>query len=1024
MDTNMKGSLMTCSLGLEASAAAPRRADRLARVTIAVLALAITLAAFAQPAHAQFRVESFQADSLNQDGTTNTQAGAHPYAAATDFSVNTVVHDTVYGPSYPIELPEEHIKDVVVDLPAGFIGDPTAVPTCSRLELALNGGLGRCPVDSQVGIITVKLSNGVFGPPLDYTTGVYNIAPQAGETADFGFSVNTVPTHIELSVNPENGYRVRAVIDNASAALPVAGTRLTLWGVPGDPSHDSVRGPGFRCDQNAGGDVSNPSTCDPPGGFAAGSGLRPLISNPTFCGPPATTSIRMTSWEHPDNWISADALSPSGTGCDSLTFAPTLTAQSSTAQAGAPTGLHVDLAMAQDGLSHPHGLATAHLRTVKVTLPEGMTINPASADGLVACSDAQLKLGSDDPLECPDGSKIGTATAATPVLKETLTGGIYLRSQASHDPESGDMFRIALVLRDAERGISVRLPGSVAADKDTGRLTATFADNPQLPVSDLDVRFKGGARAPLTTSDSCGTFNTESQLIAWSGQVVNTLSPMTIDQRCGTENDFAPALDAGVANPQAGASSAFSLTLTRPDGQQDVSGLDVTLPPGVLGHVGSVPRCPDAQATDGTCSSASQIGKVVIAAGAGPSPLSVPQAGKALTAVYLAGPYRGAPFSLSIVVPAQAGPFDLGTVVVRAALFVDPIDAHVTVISDPIPTILDGVPLNVQKIDVTIDRPGFMVAPTKCDEMAVGADVRAATGAVARVSNRFQVADCANLALRPGLDLTLSGKNQTTDGKHPAVSATLAQKPGQANLKKVRVALPLSLALDPDNANGLCEFVDGSKVEPTCPKASIVGTATAVTPILDQPLSGPVYFVKNIRKDPKSGREIRTLPKLVIPLVGQNGVKLTLTGTSAVVDDQLVTTFDNIPDAPVSSFKLNIIGGKGGILTVSGADICKATQIADQQIDGQNNKAADADVYIQTPSCPTKIISKTVGKTTVKLKIGGLGAGKVTVTGRGIRKTTRTISKSTVATVTAKRTGKSTPGAFKVKFTKAKAAVA
>ncbi|MES1193027.1 MAG: hypothetical protein ABUM26_01795, partial [Solirubrobacterales bacterium] len=323
-----------------------------------------------------------------------------------------------------------------------------------------------------------------------------------------------------------------------------------------------------------------------------------------------------------------------------------------------------------------------------------------------------------------------------------------------------------------------------------------------------------------------------------------------------------------------------------------------------------------------------------------------------------------------------------------------------------------------------VDKAGFMVNPTSCRAQTIAATLGAADGQTAPVTNRFQVGDCASLGLNPSLALTLSGKGQTTDGKHPAVTAELTQQPGQSNLKKVRVALPLALALDPDNANGLCEFADGSKVTPTCPAASIVGSATAVTPILDEPLSGPVYFVKNVRKDPKSGREIRTLPKLVIPLTGQNGVKLTLTGTSDVEDDQLVTTFDNIPDAPVSSFKLNIIGGKGGILTVSDADICKATQVADQQVDGQNGKQADADVFIQTPSCPTKIISKTVTKTTVKLKIGGLGAGKVTVTGRGIKKTTKIINKSTVATITAKRTGKAKPGAFKVKFTKAKAKAA
>jgi hypothetical protein len=263
--------------------------------------------------------------------------------------------------------------------------------------------------------------------------------------------------------------------------------------------------------------------------------------------------------------------------------------------------------------------------------------------------------------------------------------------------------------------------------------------------------------------------------------------------------------------------------------------------------------------------------------------------------------------------------------------------------------------------------------------------------------------------------LTLSGKGQTTDGKQPAITATVTQPAGQANLKKVRVTLPLSLALDVDNANGLCEFVDGSKVTPTCPKASMLGTATAVTSILDEPLRGPVYFVKNVRKDPKSGRAIRTTPKLVIPLMGQNGVKLTLTGTSDVVDDRLVTTFDNVPDAPVSSFKLNINGGKGGILVVSATDICKATQVADQQVDGQNNKDADADVFIQTPSCPLKVLSKSVGKRSVTVKVSGLGAGKVTVTGKGIKKTTKTITKSTVATITAKR-AKGTPGKVTVSY--------
>jgi hypothetical protein len=467
---------------------------------------------------------------------------------------------------------------------------------------------------------------------------------------------------------------------------------------------------------------------------------------------------------------------------------------------------------------------------------------------------------------------------------------------------------------------------------------------------------------------------------------------------------FAPSLTAGTANPVGGAFSPFALSIEKPDGNADIDGLSMSLPTGLLAKL--------------TGNIGTQVGTVTAFAGPGSSPFALP--GR----VFLEGAYGDAPFSLRVEVPAKAGPFDLGTVTVRQKIYVDPIDAHVTVVSDPVPTIVSGVPVRLQRLDVNVDKAGFIINPTSCAAKEIKGNLHSIAGNTAALSVRFQVGSCSDLTLKPNLDLTLSGKGQTTDGKHPAVTANLTQPAGQANLKNVRVTLPLSLALDTDNANGLCEFVDGSRVTPTCSRNSIVGTATATTPILDEPLSGPVYFVKNIRKDAKSGRDIRTTPKLVIPLTGQNGVKLTLTGTSDVEDDQLVTTFSNIPDAPVSSFKLNIIGGKGGILAVSGTDICKSTQIADQRINGQNNKQANTDIYIQTPSCPTKILSKTITKTTVKLKIGGLGAGKVTITGRGIKKTTKTITKSTVATITAKRIGHTKPGAFKVKFTKAKAAVA
>jgi hypothetical protein len=556
------------------------------------------------------------------------------------------------------------------------------------------------------------------------------------------------------------------------------------------------------------------------------------------------------------------------------------------------------------------------------------------------------------------------------------------------------MFRAGLVLADAERGVRIKLAGKLFVDAATGHITGVFENNPQLPVDQIKLTFKDGSRAPLATPASCGSKAGESTLVSWSGKTVTGNPGIDVDCAPGL-GGFTPSLSAGTVTSGAGAFSAFALSVTKPDGDAAINGLKMELPTGLLASL------------KGNLNT--QIGSVKAFAGPGSTPFMLP--GK----VFLEGSYGDAPFSLRVVVPAKAGPFDLGEVVVRQKIYVDPIDAHVTVVSDPIPTIVKGVPARLQRLDVDVDKPGFIINPTSCAAKEIKGTLASAAGQTTQVTNRFQVGDCGSLALKPSLALTLSGKGQTTDGKHPAVTAALSQASGQANLKKVRVALPLSLALDPDNANGLCAFADGSKVEPACPKNSIVGTVTATTPILDEPLTGPVYFVKNERKDPKSGRSIKTLPKLVIPLVGQNGVKLTLTGSSDVVDDQLVTTFDDVPDAPVSGFKLNIIGGRGGILTVSGTDICKSTQVADQQVDGQNTKTADADVYIQTPSCPLKVVSKKVGKSSVVVKVGGLSAGKATITGKGIKKTSKTIAKSTVATITAKRT-KGAPGKVTVSF--------
>jgi hypothetical protein len=975
----------------------PRRLWRL--LATLIVALAATTAA-ASPASAAFDVLGFDGSIRQQDGTAATQAGSHPFAITTKFSFPTSI---VNG----AEVVDESVKTIKVSLPVGLVGDPTAVDTCTTTQLGSDPGTGRgCPLSTQVG--TINIGAVMMGFPFPLAQPIYNMVPPPGVPAQFGFNVTGALVHMNARVRTGGDYGLDIELADISQGLALKSNTVTFWGVPNDPAHDPLRGYCLGFDGNSTG-----SSCP------SGRPARPFLALPSACSGPLTFGVKATSWTHPDA-VKTSSFSfrdehdePVGIdGCERVPFRPEMTVAPTTDRAGSPTGLAIDLTTPQN--DNPAGLAQATLRKAVVTMPKGFTINAASASGLAGCAPAEVDLQGAGAARCPEASKIGTVAIDTPLVDHPLEGGIFLAKQA--DNPFGSLLALYLAVDDPQTGIVIKLAGKLVADPVSGQVTATFEDTPQLPFETMRLRFKSGSRGVMTTPATCGTYTTHAELTPWSSPVpVAVDAAMQVTDGCADGSGFTPSLMAGTTSTEAGGSPSFVLDVTRPSGQQDMSGLDVTLPAGLLGRVGDVPRCAEADAAAGTCAPASRIGSTTVSAGPGTTPVVVPQPGRAPTAVYLAGPYKGAPYSLSIVVPAQAGPFDLGTVVVRAAVYIDPIDAHVAVKVDPLPTILQGIPLQVQRINVTLDRSRFMVNPTSCAPKAITADVRSVTGTQASLSNRFQVGDCASLGLTPKLALSLSGKGETVDGKHPAVSALLTQPAGQANLKKVRVALPLSLALDTDNANGLCEFVDGSKVTPTCPKSSIVGTATAVTPILNEPLSGPVYFVKNVRKNPKTGQDVKTLPKLVIPLVGENGLKLTLTGTSDVEDDHLVTTFDNVPDAPVSSFQLNINGGKGGILAVSGADICKSAQIAEQQVDGQSSKAADADVYIQTPSCPTKVISKKITAKAVVLKVGGLGAGKVTVSGRGIKRTTKAIAKSTVATITAKRT-KERLGKVKVSF--------
>ena len=543
----------------------------------------------------------------------------------------------------------------------------------------------------------------------------------------------------------------------------------------------------------------------------------------------------------------------------------------------------------------------------------------------------------------------------TPLLATPLTGSVFLAQQT--DNPFGSLLALYIVAQGD--GVLVKLPGQVAADPQTGQLTATIDNNPQLPFSDFKLDFFGGPRAALATPDTCGTFTTTSSLTPWSGEAAATPSDsFTINTGC--VSGFSPTFSAGVQNAQAGAYSPFVLSFGRSDTDQELSQLSVTLPPGLLAKLAGVQECSEqalatissalgtgaAQLASPSCPAGSQVGTATVGAGPGSDPVFL------TGSAYLTGPYEGAPYGLAVVVPAVIGPFDLGTVVVRQALFVDPETTQVKVTSDPLPSIWHGIPLRIRRVDVALNRPDFIVNPTSCAPMQIGATLGSTSGASVPVSSRFQVGGCAALPFSPALHVALTGRHKTRSGDHPTMTATLSQGPGQANVSSAQVTLPLSLALDPRNSEHVCSYpvalaVHGGPVD--CPADTIVGTASAVTPLLSQPLTGDVYLVQGIRFN-SLHQQIRTLPTLLVPLRGQLALDLRAS-TSVDGAGRLVTTFATIPDAPVSSFTLTITGGRGGLLVITGRgrSICTKAQIATGSLGAQSGTSERVSDHISTP---------------------------------------------------------------------------
>jgi hypothetical protein len=905
---------------------------------------------------------SFEGDVYDAEfpaGAPERQAGSHPFEMRVNFASRLRLTSDRLGTYLD---PASHAKMLEVKLPPGLIGNPQAATKCFPGQLSLStlpfSDQG-CPVASQVGTVKLLLNNGSgesdANGNADYP--VYNMLPRTGTIASLAIPVAGVPIYIDITLDPVD-HAIIATVDPVSEVLTIREVRMTLWGVPADPAHDHL-----RIDASAGGlftdffgqpstDVRNP---------------KPFLTMPSICGIPGHARLRADAWNNPGVFVQEDGRAGVMRGCADprSRFTPSITVQPESTRASTPTGLHVELTVPQKDdrsarsaseLYATSGsdvaIGTPPLKDVTVALPDGMSVSPSSADGLQACSPAQIKLQSNDDPLCPDGSKLGSVQIDTPLLPDPLSGAIYLAQQGQNPFGS----TLALYVVASGQGVMLKLPGKIATNLVSGQVTASFGNNPQLPFSKLTLDFKGGSRAALVNPATCGVKTTSAEFQAWNLQIPKVAGTDTFEitegangAPCGARG-FAPSFSGGTVNPTAGKDSSLVVRFGRSDNDDELSTLDTTMPKGLLGRIAIMTLCDEGAANAGSCGEASRIGSVTVGAGPGSTPFHLP--GR----VYLTGPYKGAPYGLSIVVPAIAGPLNLGTVVVRAAIHVDRTTAQLRVISDPMPSILDGIPLQVRLVDVVVDKPGFTFNPTSCAASSFAATLASLGGKMAARTSRFQVAGCAGLKFKPTLKIRVGARGKLTRGKRTPLSVSINQRGSRANLRSVEVALPLVL-------NARLDVVDrrrACRVEQvqsdTCPASRKVGEAVAVTPVLRDPLRGSAYFAYN---------PARRLPDLMIALRGP--VNIDLTGKVTITRDlRLVTTFDTIPDVPITSFRLDLASGRtngpiGVVRNLCQAASKKAT--AALTLRGQNGRLVERNSRMSISGCgKARPARRTAGK--------------------------------------------------------------
>jgi hypothetical protein len=907
----------------------------------------LTTATAAQADGFGFVPGSVQATALNQNGTPNVRAGSHPWAYRIQFALKRAEgSDVTEGGA---------ARHLIVELPPGLVGNPEAVPKCPRR--LFEGAIPNCPASTEIGTLRAAVSalGEARGP-------VFNLEAPPGSAAQLGFSIFEYSSLQEASIRTDDGYGV--TVGAFNLPLPVISATATIWGNPADPDHFSER----ICRVDLGNEQE---------GCVSEAKEQAFLTLPTSC--QTAPKIRMKANPVLDSSIWAEesggAVTVNGepaklTGCNEVPFSPSIAAAPSSRLAANPSGLDFELKLPNSGLLNPLTTAETQPETTEVALPEGVTVNPSAAEGLVGCSSAQYaaeKIDSAPGQGCPEASKLGSLVAQSPLLREPIEGSLYLA--APHDNPFDSLLALYMVARAPERGVLVKQAGEVKPDHRTGQLITTFKGLPPVPYSSFKLHFREGGRAPLVTPPACGSYETVSNLTPFSapGQPKQVVSSFQIERGAdgggcpaGGTPAFHPGLIAGTVNNAAGRYSAFNLRLTRTDAEQEFTHFSVKLPPGLVGKLAGIPFCSDAaiaaahsrehegggaeELAQPSCPAASHIGRTLVGAGVGGVLTYVPGE------VYLAGPYNGSALSIVAITAAKVGPFDVGTVVIREALKVNPETAEVFVDatgSDPIPHIIDGVPVHARDLRVYVDRPEFVLNPTSCKRTSTASTVLGsgtdfaseADDQPVTVTTPFQAADCASLPFGPKLRLSLKGGTKRSD--NPAIKAVVTARPGEANVGEAQVTLPRSEFLEQGHIRTICtrvQFKEGTVPGEKCPPGSIYGRARAVTPLLDEPLSGPVYLRSSNHPLPDMVAALNS-GKINIDLVGR-------------IDSEkgggIRTSFEGVPDAAVKSFTLEMLGGRKSLLANS-RNLCKSTNRAVAVFTGQNGKVRRSRPVVKAP---------------------------------------------------------------------------